>query len=68
MDPLISPFVSEEEVVKYMQVALEEARKAVNKEEVPVGCVFVRQGSDSREIVARSHNLTNEHQNASRHC
>lgn len=38
---------------KFMKEALKEARKAYNKEEVPVGAVIVKDG----KIIARSHNL-----------
>jgi tRNA(adenine34) deaminase len=39
---------------KYMQAALEEARKAYDKQEIPVGAVVVC----SDTIIARAHNLT----------
>ncbi len=38
----------------FMDAALDEARKARDAGEVPVGCVVVRDG----EVVARAHNLT----------
>ena len=37
----------------YMNVALEEARKAYLKDEVPVGCVIVL----NDKIIAKGHNL-----------
>ena len=37
---------------RMMQLALEEARKAANEEEVPVGAVIVRNGS----VIAAAHN------------
>ena len=37
----------------YMKIALDEAKKAYNKGEVPVGAVIVRNG----EIIAKGHNL-----------
>ena len=37
----------------YMKIALDEARKALNKGEVPVGAVIVK----DNEIIAVSHNL-----------
>lgn len=40
----------------WMRVALEEARKAFEKNEVPVGAVLVRDG----KLIARDHNRTNE--------
>jgi len=39
---------------KYMQAALEEARKALDKKEIPVGAVVVCRDT----IIARAHNLT----------
>ena len=38
---------------KYMKLALKEAQKAYDKEEVPVGAIIVKNG----EIIARAHNL-----------
>lgn len=38
---------------KYMLEALKEAKKAFAKEEVPIGCVIVKEG----KILARAHNL-----------
>ena len=38
---------------KYMNLALEEAKKAYEKNEVPVGAVIVK----NNEIIAKSHNL-----------
>ncbi len=37
---------------KYMKIALKEAEKAYNKDEVPVGCVLVK----NDKIIAKSHN------------
>ena len=42
----------------YMKIALDEARKALNKGEVPVGAVIVKEGN----IIAAAHNLHNAHQ------
>lgn len=36
-----------------MKIALDEARKALNKGEVPVGAVIVKEGN----IIAAAHNL-----------
>ena len=38
--------------LKYMDIAIEEARKALLENEVPVGCVIVKNG----EIIAKAHN------------
>lgn len=39
---------------KYMRIALSEAEKALQRDEVPIGCVIVANG----QIVGRGHNLT----------
>lgn len=46
----------DEKDVTYMQAALEEANRALAKDEVPIGAVLVDRSSG--EIVARAHNLT----------
>ena len=38
----------------YMKLALQEAEAALEKEEVPVGCIIVSNG----RVIARAHNLT----------
>ncbi|MBO5951506.1 MAG: nucleoside deaminase [Bacteroidaceae bacterium] len=43
-----------EQDVKYMKIALEEAKMAYNKGEIPVGAVIVC----NNQVIARSHNLT----------
>lgn len=48
----------------FMQAALEEARLAYQKNEVPVGCVIVVNG----EIVARAHNLRHTHKQGLYHA
>lgn len=48
-----------------MDKALTEAEKAASNDEVPVGCIFV---NEKRVVVARSHNMTNQFKNASKHC
>lgn len=40
--------------IRYMQLAIAEARKAYDLDEVPVGCVVVADG----QVVGRGHNLT----------
>ncbi|XP_055587020.1 tRNA-specific adenosine deaminase 2 [Uranotaenia lowii] len=49
---------------KFMEQALEQARKAEQLKEVPVGCVFVYR---ENEIIARGCNLVNKTKNATRH-
>lgn len=40
--------------IRFMQMAIAEARMAAGREEVPVGAVIVAQG----QVIARAHNLT----------
>jgi tRNA(adenine34) deaminase len=49
---------------EYMQEALIEAKKALNKGEVPVGCVIVK----NDEIIARAHNLKETDQDVTSHA
>lgn len=44
----------QEDDIRYMKLALDEARKAFEEDEIPVGCIIVCQG----HILARAHNLT----------
>lgn len=48
----------------FMEVALQEAKKAFNKNEVPVGAVIVCDG----KIVAKAHNLKEELNTATAHA
>ena len=41
--------------IEYMKLALDEAKKAGQKDEVPVGAVLV---AESGDIISRSHNQT----------
>ncbi|KAI5995535.1 cytidine deaminase-like protein [Pisolithus albus] len=50
--------------VNWMRVAMTMAEEALAAGEVPVGCVFVRNG----EAIAKARNRTNELHNASRHA
>ena len=43
-----------DEDVKYMRMALDEAHKALERDEVPIGAVVISRG----RVVARGHNLT----------
>ncbi len=49
---------------KYLDLALKEAYKAKEKDEVPVGCVLVKNG----KIIAKAHNLKEHKQNALAHA
>lgn len=44
----------QEDDIRYMKLALDEACKAFEEDEIPVGCIIVCQG----HILARAHNLT----------
>ena len=49
---------------KYMRQALKEARKAFDKEEVPIGAIIVKDG----KIIARAHNLKESKKNTVCHA
>ncbi|KAK9830197.1 hypothetical protein WJX72_010241 [[Myrmecia] bisecta] len=48
----------------FMRLALDEACLALDRQEVPIGCVFVREG----QVVATGSNRTTEKRNATRHA
>ena len=50
--------------VRYMGMALEEARKALAADEIPVGCVIVADG----RVIGRGHNLTETLQDVTAHA
>lgn len=49
-----------------MQIALSEAKKANDKQEVPIGAVLVN--NETNKIVAKSHNLVEKNQNITFHA
>lgn len=49
---------------KFMEIALQEAQKAFDKEEVPVGAIIVKDG----KIIAKAHNLKETKKNATAHA
>lgn len=49
---------------KFMRAAIAEAKKALKKDEVPIGAVIVKDG----KIIARAHNKTEESQIATFHA
>ena len=59
---MLSPEVIEHQ--KFMQEALEQARKALEKNEVPVGAVLVQKG----KIIARAHNLVRTQKDPTAHA
>ena len=51
-------------VMEFMQIALEQARIAARKGEVPIGAVIVRGG----RVIAKAHNMREKKQNALAHA
>ncbi|MBQ1477575.1 MAG: nucleoside deaminase [Erysipelotrichaceae bacterium] len=49
---------------KYMKMAYQEALKAAEEDEVPIGCVIERDG----KVLSKAHNRKEEKQNAVRHA
>ena len=49
---------------KFMLLALKEAQKSYNKEEIPVGAVIVKDG----QIIARGHNLKETKNDTTNHA
>ncbi len=49
---------------KYMNIAINEAKKAFDKEEVPIGAIIVRDG----KVISRAHNLRESKKNAIAHA
>lgn len=52
------------EAEKFMKLALKEATKALDKEEVPVGAVIVQNG----KVIAKAHNLKETKQDTTKHA
>ena len=50
--------------IKFMKEALKEAKKAQLKDEVPVGCVIVK----DNKIISRGHNIKEKKKNAILHA
>ncbi|WRX32951.1 Cytidine and deoxycytidylate deaminase domain - like 5 [Theobroma cacao] len=48
----------------YMELAIQQAKLALESLEVPVGCVFIKDG----KVIASGRNQTNETRNATRHA
>ncbi|KAK8793143.1 hypothetical protein WA588_005082, partial [Blastocystis sp. NMH] len=49
---------------RYMELAMEEAEIAYTENEVPIGCVFIKDG----KVIAKGHNYTNASGNATLHA
>lgn len=52
------------EHIKYMKIALKEAQKAEDQDEVPIGAVIVMDG----KIISKAHNLREKNQSATAHA
>jgi tRNA(adenine34) deaminase len=52
------------EHINYMKLALKEAQKANNKDEVPIGAIIVKDG----KVISRAHNLREKNQSATAHA
>ncbi|HFU4476123.1 TPA: tRNA adenosine(34) deaminase TadA [Streptococcus suis] len=55
---------TDEEKEYFMRQALEEARKSLEKDEIPIGCVIVKEG----QIIGRGHNAREELNQAIMHA
>ncbi|KAI0346953.1 cytidine deaminase-like protein [Trametopsis cervina] len=67
MEGLLDPAAVQDDYelhMRWMRVAMEMAEEALAAGEVPVGCVFVREG----RAIAKARNRTNELRNATRHA
>ncbi|SRR5581483_7373650 len=67
IDPLQTPVsdhapVSDHE--RWMRLALREAERAFDLDEVPIGCIIVREGT----VIAKGHNLTEQLKDATAHA
>lgn len=60
----MSGTLSTEEDAYYMSLALEEARKAAELGEIPIGAVLVQEG----QVICRAHNLREINQDATAHA
>ena len=57
---------SENKINEYMELALDEAKAAENRREVPIGCIIV--DNLTGEVIARGSNEREETQNAIKHA
>jgi tRNA-specific adenosine deaminase 2 len=63
--PTINPEDNPENVLRFMNMAIDQAELALNEGEVPVGCVFV---SKDNVVIAKGHNKTNDTLNGTTHA
>lgn len=54
----------EQNKIKYMKEAIKEAKKAYNKEEIPVGAIIVK----DNKIIARAHNIKEVKKDTTKHA
>ena len=57
---------TKEEINNFILEAFKYCEKAIENNEVPVGCIFVH--NITKKILYGSHNLTNQTKNANAHC
>ncbi len=57
---------TKEEINIYMEECFKYCQKAIENNEIPVGCIFVH--NQTKKILYGSHNLTNKTKNANSHC
>jgi len=57
---------SEDEMSRYMRIALDQAYEAEKLGEVPVGCAFVHR--EEKVVISLGSNATNRKRNGTRHC
>lgn len=58
--------LKEDEILNYMKMAMRQCELALDRGEVPVGCVFLH--LPSKEVILSGHNLTNKTKNATTHA
>ena len=56
--------IGEKMIEEYMKIALEEAKKAYKKKEVPIGAIIVKDG----KIIAKAHNMREKKKQACAHA
>lgn len=63
-DKILDKEISMSNDEKFMNLAFEEAKKALNKKEVPIGAVVIKDG----EVIGRGYNLKEEAQDPTAHA
>lgn len=57
---------TEDKNIYYMNLAMKEAQKAFNKDEVPIGAIIVN--TETNKIIAKTHNLCEKKKNPTLHA